>query len=153
MVKIRETLHGQASELAEARSNLDGLVGLKRSVLSQTGDLADAVETLETAAELHHQFEDTVQSFDRVRRWMTEVLLFESTVERAVAAIKPLVELTNLRRMSAVELRQAARSITEGRKSARLAEKASAAGQAKVDSSGAAPSTGGALPLDTLQGD
>ncbi len=153
LVKIRETLHGQANEVAEARTRLDGLVGLKRSVLSQTGDLADAVETLETAADLHQQFEDTVQSFDRVRHWMTEVLMFESTVERAVAAIKPLVDLTNLRRMSAGELRQAARSITEGRKAARLAEKHSAGGQANVGSSAAAPSTGGALPLDTLPGD
>ena len=153
LVKIRETLHGQAGEVAEARTQLDGLVGLKRSVLAQTGDLADAVETLETAADLHHQFEDTVQSFDRVRRWMTDVLMFESTVERAVAAIKPLVELTNLRRMSAVELRQAARSITEGRKAARLAEKASAAGQAKVENAGASRSTGGALPLDAIQRD
>jgi len=151
-VQIRETLHGQAREVAEARTNLDGLVGLKRQVLAQSGDLADAVETLETAADLHHQFEDTVQSFDRVRRWMTEVLVFESTVERAVAAIKPLTDLTNLRRLSGVELRQAVRSIADGRKSARVAEKSAAAGQAKVDGSGPA-SSGGALPLDTLQAD
>jgi hypothetical protein len=128
------------------------LLGLKRQVLAQTGDLADAVETLETAADLHQQFEDTVQSFDRVRRWMTEVLVFENTVERAVAAIKPLADLTNLRRLSPVELRQAARSITDGRKAARVADKAAAAGHAKADGPGSAP-TSGALPLDVLQAD
>lgn len=128
LVAIRERLHNEAGQLAAARANLDCLVALKDQVLAQTGDLADAIETLEVAADLNRQFEDAVRSFDRMRRWLAEVILLEPMIERTASALVPLAELGNLRRLSPVELRAAAR-IVAGQRAAEWTGKAPPAGE------------------------
>ena len=125
---IRERLQKESTHIAPAKSSLDGLVTLKDNLLNRTGDLADAVETLETLGDLEHQLVDSVQSFDRVRRWLVEVVLFEPAVERAVTILKPLTDLSNLRRLNPAELRQAARTVADQR-SSRVADKSAAASQ------------------------
>lgn len=122
LIKIRERLYGQADSLAAAQAGLDGLLSLKDQVLAQTGDLADAVETLELTSDLHNQLEDAMRQFEGVRRWLVEIVLIEPTVERTMNALKPLADLANLRRLSPVELRQAAK-IVAGERSARFAKK------------------------------
>jgi hypothetical protein len=123
---IRQRLQKESTQIDPAKSSLEGLVTLKDNLLARTGDLADAVETLETLGDLEHQLVDSVQSFDRVRRWLVEVVLFEPAVERAVTILKPLTDLSNLRRLNPAELRQAARSVADQR-TARVADKSAAA--------------------------
>lgn len=122
LVTLRERLQQETSHVPAAKSSLDGLVALKDQILVRTGDLADAVETLETLGDLKQQLVETVQSFDQVRHWLVESVLVEPAVERAASVLKPLAELNNLRRMNPTELRQAARTIADQR-AARLAEK------------------------------
>ncbi|HET6882114.1 MAG TPA: hypothetical protein VFI31_18255, partial [Pirellulales bacterium] len=117
LASIRERLQKEGGQVAPAKASLDGLVTLKDSLLNRTVDLADAVETLETLGDLEHQLVDSVQSFDRVRRWLVEVVLFEPAVERAATILKPLTELSNLRRLNPAELRQAARTVADQRSS------------------------------------
>ncbi|MGH7194811.1 MAG: hypothetical protein ACREJM_14945 [Candidatus Saccharimonadales bacterium] len=129
LADLRQQLQSEGDELAPARASLDGLVAIKDQVLARTSDLAEAVETLETLGDLEHQLVASVQSFDRIRRWLVEAVLIEPAVERASAMLKPLMELSNLRRLNPADLRQAARSIADQR-SARVATKPSAAAEA-----------------------
>lgn len=124
LADLRQQLQTEGEEVAPARASLDGLVAIKDQVLARTSDLADAVETLETLGDLEHQLVASVQSFDRIRRWLVEAVLIEPAVERASTMLKPLIELSNLRRLSPADLRQAARSIADQR-SARVANKPS----------------------------
>lgn len=123
MIRMRDRLQSAEGDVAAAHSRLDGLVDLKDQVVAQTTDLADAVETLETAAELHRQFDDAVHSFDQVRRWMADIVLMEPMIERAMAALRPLVDLGNLRRLDPAELREAARVIAANRQNDQKSEK------------------------------
>jgi hypothetical protein len=135
---LRERLQKESASVGQAKASLDGLATLKDNLLARTGDLADAVETLETLGDLEHQLVDSVQSFDRVRRWLVEVVLFEPAVERAVTMLKPLTDLSNLRRLNPAELRQAARTVADQR-AARVADKSAAANHNPLDDR-AAPS-------------
>lgn len=116
MIEIRERLDAQTN-LPSASSKLGGLIELKDRVVAQTGDLASAIETLEVSSDLRREFDAVVESFERIRRWMTEIAVLETTVDRTVTALRPLAELGNLRRLSATELRQAARVVAEERTS------------------------------------
>lgn len=142
---IRERLQRETAQVATAKTSLDGLVILKDNLVSRTADLADAVETLETLGDLEHQLVDSVQSFDRVRRWLVEVVLFEPAVERAVTILKPLTDLANLRRLNPTDLRHAARSVADER-AARVADKSAAANRGPARD-------GGSLSVDCSEGD
>jgi hypothetical protein len=48
-----------------------------------------------------------------MRRSLTEIVLMENTVSRAVSMLQPLLELGNLRHLNEDQLRQIARSISE----------------------------------------
>lgn len=131
LADLRQQLQRESADVAPARVSLDGLVAIKDQVLARTSDLADAVETLETLGDLEHQLVESVQSFDRIRRWLVEAVLIEPAVERASTMLKPLVELSNLRRLNPADLRQAARSIADQR-SARVANKPAGAADGSV---------------------
>lgn len=150
LIKIRERLYGQADSLAAAQTSLDGLLSLKDRVLAQTGDLADAVETLELTSDLHNQLEDAMRQFEGVRRWLVEIVLIEPTVERTMNALKPLADLANLRRLSPVELRQAAK-IVAGERSARFATKPEAIESGSEDRPRSAPSHGDGPSRDEIE--
>lgn len=124
LADLRQQLQREADAVAPARVSLEGLIAIKDQVIARTADLADAVETLETLGDLEHQLVASVQSFDRVRHWLVEAVLIEPAVERATAMLKPIVELSNLRRLNPADLRQAARAIADQR-SARVANKPS----------------------------
>jgi hypothetical protein len=126
LVRLRERLQNEATEIAAAHTGLDGLLSLKDRILARTADLAETIETLELTGDLNRQLQDAMRQFEGVRRWLVEMVMLEPTVERAVGALKPLADLANLRRLSPNELRQAARAIANDR-AARFAEKLPAA--------------------------
>ncbi len=117
LIDLRDRVEAQAGTVAKAQDELDQLVDLKDSVLQQQGDVADAVETLELTVELRQQMHRASDTFDDIRRMMTEIVILEPTVERAVRGLRPITELGNLRHMSVGELRQAAQTIFNGRNS------------------------------------
>lgn len=132
LVKIRERLSGQAAEIAAAQAGLEGLLSLKDRILARTSDLADAVETLELAGDLNRQLQDAMRQFESVRRCLVEIVMLEPTVEHAVAALKPLADLANLRRLSPAELRQAAQVIADDRAARVAAKQSDIPGRANV---------------------
>ena len=87
-----------------------------------SGSVADAVQTLELLGGFQEEFVSQIQVLSEMRRNLVEIGLMETTVSRVSRLMKPLVELGNLRRLSDDELRQAARSILEGRTATRLSK-------------------------------
>ncbi|MEX0711204.1 MAG: hypothetical protein WD278_02570 [Pirellulales bacterium] len=141
LVKLRGRLQDEGMDVDSASARLDGLLNLKDQVIGQTGDLADAIEALETSADVQRQFVAASQSFDQMRRWMAEIVLLEPTFQRLIDSLKPLSELANLRRLSPAELRHAAQAISDQR-TIRTAQPPAPPGTAL-----STPSTGGSAQI------
>ncbi|MEX2121718.1 MAG: hypothetical protein WD847_19190 [Pirellulales bacterium] len=146
LVTMRSRLQDQSSDVGSAQARLDGLLSLKDQVIGQTGDLVEAIEALETSADVQRQFVAASQSFDAMRRWMAEIVLLEPTFQRLIDSLKPLGELANLRRLSPAELRHAARAIADQR-AMRTAQPTVPPGAAL-----SAPSTGGSAQIGKAAG-
>jgi hypothetical protein len=113
LLDMRDQLVADSTDIAQSRSTLTELVRLKDDVLAQTNSISDAIVTLERTVDLTEQFQEASRSFDNVRRWLTDVILMEPTVHRAMEALEPLTALGDLRRVSPAELRQAAQVVRE----------------------------------------
>ena len=113
---LRSGLIDHGSEVAAAQDNLDELIALKDSVVSQTGSLADAIETLELTTELGVRFHEAALSFDQIRHWMVEIVAMEPMLQRCQKTLEPLTQLTSLDRMAPTQLRQVARAMVGGYK-------------------------------------
>ena len=134
LTMFRELLVENADEVETAYQQVENLVALKDTVLSQTGDLADAIETLELTSDIYDQFQAAANSFRHVRTWLVEVVMLEPMLQRAMQSLQPLTELGNLRRLSGDQLRAVARSIND-RQRTHLAQKPMASRDiAEVDS-------------------
>ena len=79
-------------------------------------DLPDAVETLEATADVHEEIEKVARSLEGLRRWLVEIMLLENAAQRAAEAVTPLTELSDLRRLSPSEMRQAVQSVVQSRR-------------------------------------
>ena len=77
--------------------------------------MADAVQTLELLTDFRDTMHEHIGQLDRVRVKLVEFALLGTSVDRVVSMLRPLTELTALRRLNPDELRQAARVILEGR--------------------------------------
>jgi hypothetical protein len=113
LVAIRERLDDQGTGIEVARQRVEGLIGVKDLAISQTRDLADATENLELMSDVQDQLAKTAVTFGRMRNWITEILTFEPTFNRAMKSLQPLVELGNIRHLSAADLRQVIRTMNE----------------------------------------
>lgn len=142
---LKERLLNEAPDTADANLRLDSLVSLQNRLVAETGDLAAAVETLELSTDLRRQLERVMQSFDRLRHWMAEVVLMEPALTRTIQTLQPLMEMGNLRHLSSDELRRAARHVVEQRLD-RVAGATAPASEAAAVQSAANP--GGTLGLD-----
>jgi DNA repair exonuclease SbcCD ATPase subunit len=120
LVSIRQQLDDQGHGVFTAQQRMEGLLILKDTVVKQTDDIADAIETLELTSDLQNQVHEAVDSFQRLRSWMIEVVALDPMLDRAMATLQPLTDLGNLRRISSEQLRQVARAMTD-RNGAKLA--------------------------------
>ena len=96
-----------------AQEKLDELVALKDTVLANASTTPEAIEAIEQTIDLNEQFQTAARSFKHIRRWMTEVVMMEPTIQRAMRTLEPITELGSLRRMSRDELKQVARTLRE----------------------------------------
>ena len=115
LIDLRETIDAQSLDVSKSQVTLNQLVGLKDDVLAQTDGIADAIVTLERTSDLSEQFQAAAQGFETWRRWLTEVVMMEPTVRRAMESLEPITALGNLRRVSPDELRQAAAVVQDMR--------------------------------------
>jgi hypothetical protein len=98
-----------------AQQNLDSLIALEDALAGETDRIADAVASLELLADFQEEFNFQVGQLAGMQESLTELILLESSVARAVRMIEPLAELTDLRRLNEDEVREAARVILDRR--------------------------------------
>ena len=122
LIDLRNRISNEGYDMELAQERLTSLLNLKEDILSYTNGLSGAIETMESTMELQSQFQKVAGSLDRIRGWMTEFLMLEPTIERAMKTLQPLTELGNLSRLNARELRDAAEAILSQRH-ANLAQK------------------------------
>jgi hypothetical protein len=113
---LRNTLNAEM-DLVKAQGNLDTLVTIQDDLNTQTRQVADAVDTLEVLTDLGEELQAQVKAMGEMRKSLMDIVLLEATVSRVAKIIEPLAELTNLRRMSDGDVREAARTIMESRTS------------------------------------
>lgn len=113
---LRDALIAE-SDLDSAEGNLNRLVGIQDTLNRQTVEVADAVETLEVLTDLNDELQAQVTTIDGMRKSLLDVVLMESTVRKVAGILEPLAELSNLRRLSNAEMREAARMIMDQRTS------------------------------------
>jgi hypothetical protein len=113
LTKLCDSLAQQHDHLTTAQARVDDLLVLKDTIVSQTSDLADAVETLELTHELNLQFTEAAASFERIRHWLVEVVATEPLLQRARQTLEPLSELTSLRHLDPHRLREMARAVCQ----------------------------------------
>lgn len=150
LIALRQRIDQQSETLPRAQQQLEGLLGLKDRVVAQTADLPDAVETLEAAADVHQEIEKVARSLEGLRRWLVEIMLLENAAQRAAEAVNPLVELSDLRRLSPSEVRQAVQSVVESRRGRMPAAMPETQPAAEITK---APTPGPSVPLDAVPRD
>lgn len=134
LIDLRNRISTEGLDLELAQERLTSLLNLKEDILSYTTSLGSAIETMESTMELQSQFQKVAGSLDRIRGWMTEFLMLEPTIERALKTLQPLTDLGNLSRLSARELQEAAAAILTQREAnvaQKLAREVNAAGVAE----------------------
>jgi hypothetical protein len=113
---LRDALIAEA-DLDSAEGNLTQLVEIQDTLNRQTAEVADAVETLEVLTDLNDELQTQVTTIDGMRKSLLDVVLMESTVRKVAGILEPLAELSNLRRLSNDDMREAARVIMDQRTS------------------------------------
>ncbi len=104
-----------AAETDEAGSTLDSLLNLESRLAARGDTVAEAVRTLEILDDFQIEIDDHIHSIEGLRRTMVEIAMLEGSIGRAARVLQPLVELSNLRRLSDNEVRAAARVILDQR--------------------------------------
>ncbi len=104
-----------ASRTDAAGKNLDNLFALQSQLTSRTTDVAAAIQTLEILDDFEDEVGSHIRSIEGLRRTMVEIAMLESSVGRVARVLKPLVEISNLRRLGEREVREAARVILDQR--------------------------------------
>jgi hypothetical protein len=113
LVALRDRLDEQGTGIEVARDRVEQLIDLKDRTLERTGDLAAATENLELMMDIQDQLGKIALSYGRMRHWITEIVAFEPTLNRAIRSLQPLAELGNLRHMNAGQLRQVIRAMND----------------------------------------
>lgn len=115
LLELRNTL--SSTNTAPARQNLDELVQIQDKLNSQSQQVSSAVQTLELLTDLSDELKQQVDSIGSLRKSLMEIVLLESSIGRVAKVLEPLTQLSNLRRLSDAELREAARSVIDSRNS------------------------------------
>lgn len=125
LFSLRDRLNADM-DLDNAESKLTQLVSIQNTLNSQTGEVVDAIETLEVLTDLSDELQVQVDSMGDMRKSLMDIILLETTVSRAVNVLEPLTQISQLRRMNRDDVRAAARTIMEQR-SSRVASREDAA--------------------------
>ena len=91
------------------------MLRLQAELGQQTDRVASAIHNLELLDDFQSEVSTHVQSLAGLRRTLVELAMMETTVGRVAQVMAPLTELSNLRRLSQSEVREAARVILNGR--------------------------------------
>jgi hypothetical protein len=112
LVALRDRVDNEGLNIEVAHQRVEQLIRLKDRTLDQTGDLVTATENLELMIDIQDQMQKVALTFGQMRHWITEIVAFEPTLNRAMRSLQPLVQLGDLRHMNATQLRQVVRNMS-----------------------------------------
>ncbi len=121
LVALRDRVDNEGLNIEIAQQRIEKLIELKDRAIDQTGNLVAATENLELMIDIQDQMQKVALTFGQMRHWITEIVAFEPTLNRAMRSLQPLMQLGNLRHMNATQLRQVVREMGQQRE-AQLAE-------------------------------
>ena len=94
--RLCKQLTNNADTVATAHERLAALLQLKDDVLSQAADLSAAVATLQEIWDLRDGLLQAGGTVDQIQHMVVDVMLMEPAVDRAVQALRPVVEFTRM---------------------------------------------------------
>ena len=115
LVAMNATLNGDGMQLQAAHDNLDQMMHLQKVLGDQTTRVATAIQNLELMDDFQNEVTSHVHTLGSLRRDLMEIAMMETTIGRVAQVIAPLSEISNLRRLSEKEVREAARVILQQR--------------------------------------
>ena len=117
LISIQEQLAGiPAIRVDEARNNMLSMVEMQQKLSGQTRQIAANVENLELMADFQTVLGDQLNKMEGIRRQLTDLVLMESTIARAVRVLSPLSEIAGIRGLrDDDEVREAARRVLDRR--------------------------------------
>ncbi len=89
-----------------AERALGDALQLQDTLLGEADHFAQAVRTLEAWVDLNDQFAEMAGLIEDLRRSTNEVILLRPAIERAFQTIRPLLELTDLRRVTPEDIKR-----------------------------------------------
>jgi len=99
----------------QASANLAALTELESELSTGSEQITSALRTIELLEDFQSEMEHQAASLVEMRRDLMEITFLESTVEETLSVLKPLIQLTDMRRMNDTEVREAARVIMDRR--------------------------------------
>ncbi|QDS98004.1 hypothetical protein [Adhaeretor mobilis] len=81
---------------ADSQRGLDALVDLKDQVLTEATDLTEAEATLQRLVDMQTSVQLADETLNDIQHMVVDVMLIQPAAERAVAALKPVVEFTRM---------------------------------------------------------
>lgn len=140
LIAVSRELGSDELRLQEARQNLDSLVSLQTRLSGQSADVVAAIQNLEIIDDFQREMAAQIKSLEGLRKTVMEIAMMESTLGRVAQVIEPLSEIGNLRRLSEIEVREAARVILDHRM-ARFAQTESMTGVTAAEAAAGQPET------------
>ncbi|MCA8989261.1 MAG: hypothetical protein KDA78_16555, partial [Planctomycetaceae bacterium] len=130
MTALRDDIANQKPQtMTMAKQNWNEMVTFHDHLAASKTPISSAIETVELLEDFQKQIALQANELASMRRELQEITMLKVTVEETLAVLKPLIQLSDLRRMSDTEVRDAARVILDRRmadgqsiKSPRVAE-------------------------------
>ncbi|MEQ8837019.1 MAG: hypothetical protein RID07_09475, partial [Lacipirellulaceae bacterium] len=98
VAKQASSLSSSERTLAKSSQQIDALLGLQNRVISNTADITDAEATLERLIDMQSSVQLADETLSDIQHMVVDVMLIQPAAERAVAALKPVVEFTRMSR-------------------------------------------------------
>jgi hypothetical protein len=115
MFEMQDELNSHAADLRDAAGSLDKLVEIKDKLIDQTPAVVDAMQNLEILTDFREELADQIRSLNRMREDLVQIVLMEGSINRVAKLLEPLSQISNVRRLSEQEMRNAARTILDNR--------------------------------------
>jgi myosin heavy subunit len=105
----------EALRMKQAESNLRTLLGSHAQLLRATPEIAAAAENLELLTAFQAELNTQIEGLESAQQDLHNVAMLRDTIGRVADAVRPLAELSDLRRLDADQVRAMAREILERR--------------------------------------
>ena len=116
MASLETALAGRdQATVMQAASNLKEMMKFQDELSAGGQRITDAIQTIELLEGFQAEIEIQTGLLSKMRRDLMEITFLESTVNQTLLVLKPLIQLSDLRRMSNTEIREAARVILDRR--------------------------------------